>query len=105
MLVPPASSRRHRHAPTRRRTCTGRSSPETGRESAVFTRTSSPSFSFVSQPNRSSKAPEDRQNHKRDLQRVQLARTSSCRSAQASTTGPLLASAPPRNVGFYCKSS
>ncbi|XP_020423175.1 uncharacterized protein LOC109950044 isoform X2 [Prunus persica] len=82
MLVPPASSRRRRHAPTLRRTCTGRSSPETGRESAVFTRTSSPSFSFVSQPNRSSKAPEVQATRRRDLRRVQLARTISCRSAQ-----------------------
>ncbi|XP_020421036.1 uncharacterized protein LOC109949551 isoform X1 [Prunus persica] len=72
----------------------------------------SPSFlnqivrvSFINLIFMGNKAPEDRQNHKRDLQRVQLARTSSCRSAQASTTGPLLASAPPRNVGFYCKSS
>ncbi|BBG96849.1 hypothetical protein Prudu_005786 [Prunus dulcis] len=39
------------------------------------TRTSSTKFSFVSPPNRSSKAPGARQDCKRDLRRVKVART------------------------------
>ncbi|BBH02394.1 hypothetical protein Prudu_012938, partial [Prunus dulcis] len=41
---------------------------------------------------------------RKDLQEVQLARTSSYRSALESTTGPFLASAPPSNIEFCGKS-
>ncbi|KAI5318959.1 hypothetical protein L3X38_038667 [Prunus dulcis] len=47
-----------------------------------------PPFSLNSQPNLASKAPEAKLNHRRDLQEVQLARTSSSRRAQESTTRP-----------------
>ncbi|BBG96566.1 N-terminal nucleophile aminohydrolases superfamily protein, partial [Prunus dulcis] len=52
-----------------------------------------------------SKALKARLNHMRDLQEVQLARTRSSRSAQESTTWPLLAPAPPTKLGvniFAC---
>ncbi|BBN68912.1 LRR and NB-ARC domains-containing disease resistance protein, partial [Prunus dulcis] len=41
--------------PTGLSPCTDRSSPESGENRSVFTRFSDPPFSFVSQPNRSSK--------------------------------------------------
>ncbi|BBH10453.1 hypothetical protein Prudu_023246, partial [Prunus dulcis] len=46
------------------------------------TRTSSSKFSFVSPPNRSSKAPGVQLTHGKDLRRVQLARTICHRSAR-----------------------
>ncbi|BBG96589.1 hypothetical protein Prudu_005437, partial [Prunus dulcis] len=49
------------------------------------TRTSSSKFSLVSPPNRSSKAPGAQQECKRDLRGVEA----------GSTTGPVIASAPP----------
>ncbi|BBH05702.1 hypothetical protein Prudu_017168, partial [Prunus dulcis] len=42
---------------------------------AKATRTSSSKFFFVSPPNRSSKAPGARQNYKRDLRGIEVART------------------------------
>ncbi|ONH89460.1 hypothetical protein PRUPE_I001400 [Prunus persica] len=55
----------------------------------------SSSFSFNSPPNRSSKAPEVQLTHRRDLRRVQLARTNSRRSTKETTRAIFPASAPP----------
>ncbi|XP_020425310.1 uncharacterized protein LOC109950559 [Prunus persica] len=59
--------------------------------SSEITRTSSSIFSFNFPPNRSSKASEAKLNHKRDLQEVQLARTSSSRVCRNPPPGHLLA--------------
>ncbi|BBH02931.1 2-oxoglutarate and Fe(II)-dependent oxygenase superfamily protein, partial [Prunus dulcis] len=84
-------------------TCAGWKLRKNDGNSPKLTETSRPPIFLLRPPFPSAQAPEARQNHRRDLQEVQLARTSSCRSAQASTTGPLLASAPPRSVGFCRK--
>ncbi|BBH01762.1 hypothetical protein Prudu_012133 [Prunus dulcis] len=79
-------------------TCAGRKLRKNDGNSPKLIETSRPPISLLRPPFPSTHAPEARQNYRRDLQEVQLAWTSSRRSTQGSTTGPLLASAPPRNV-------
>ncbi|BBG97244.1 hypothetical protein Prudu_006300, partial [Prunus dulcis] len=63
------------------------------------TQTSLFSISSVSQPNQSSEAPGVQLTHRRDLRRVQLARTSSRRRRKETTRAIILAPAHHRSVG------
>ncbi|BBG95796.1 hypothetical protein Prudu_004438, partial [Prunus dulcis] len=83
--VPFDSPRRRLPPVTSRRPWTAAYRPKTGGFSPEFIQTSSPSFSLVSPPNLSSEAPGVQLTHKRDLQRVQLARTN-CRKRTKETT-------------------
>ncbi|BBH09062.1 2-oxoglutarate and Fe(II)-dependent oxygenase superfamily protein [Prunus dulcis] len=98
-MEPPSSPLPFPTDPRPQTTCASRKLRKNDGNSSKRTETSRPPISLLRPPFPSTQAPEARQKHRRDLQEVQLARTSSCRSAHASTTGPLLASAPPRSVG------
>ncbi|BBG93431.1 transposable element gene, partial [Prunus dulcis] len=93
--VPFDAPRRRRPSPTSRRPQLDRSWPETGDFRRFCTRTSSHSFSLVSQPNLSSEAPGVQLIHRRDLREVQLARTSSRRRTKETTRAISLAPDPP----------
>ncbi|BBG98526.1 hypothetical protein Prudu_007947, partial [Prunus dulcis] len=99
--VPFDSPRRRLPPVTSRLPWTAAYRPETGDFSPEFTQTSSHSFSLISLPNLSSEAPGVQLTHRRDLRRVQLARTSSRRRTKETARAIILAPDPPPK----CRSS
>ncbi|BBH00059.1 hypothetical protein Prudu_009961, partial [Prunus dulcis] len=89
----PASSR-HQPQPIRRLCCC-LEPPKTAGKRSSFGRFSNLSFSLIRPPNQSCEAPGVRPNCRRDLRRVQLARTSSRRSTNETTRAIFPAFAPP----------
>ncbi|KAI5316201.1 hypothetical protein L3X38_045377 [Prunus dulcis] len=74
---------------------------ETAGKRSSFGRFSNLSFSLIRTPNQSCEAPEVQRIHRRDLQEVQLDRTSSRRRTKETTRAIILASDPPPK----CRSS
>ncbi|BBG97174.1 LRR and NB-ARC domains-containing disease resistance protein, partial [Prunus dulcis] len=89
----PASSR-HQPQPVRRPCCC-LEPPKTAGKRSSFGRFFNLSFSLIRPPNQSCEAPGFRPNSRRDLRRVQLARTSSRRRRKETTRANILAPAPP----------
>ncbi|BBH05539.1 hypothetical protein Prudu_016953 [Prunus dulcis] len=88
--VPNEPAHDGRHFPTHLRHCRRWNRPESAMEADGEVRISSPDFSSVSPPNRSS--TRSRQKCKRDLRGVEAIKYA------GSTTGPVIASAPPSKV-------